>query len=72
MHETSLPESEVDQLLRNAHLRDQLEPFFDESIALVDVDIRREPIPGINAQLGIRSSASNKPMVRTRTQFAAN
>jgi hypothetical protein len=37
MHETSLPESEVEQLLHNAQLRDQLEPFFDESIALVDV-----------------------------------
>jgi len=37
MHETSLPENEVEQLLHNARLRDQLEPFFDESIALVDV-----------------------------------
>lgn len=37
MHETSLPESEVEQLLHNARLRDQLEPFIDESIALVDV-----------------------------------
>ena len=37
MPKTSLPESEVEQLLHNAHLRDQLEPFFDESISLVDV-----------------------------------
>jgi hypothetical protein len=37
MHETSLPENEVEQLLHNARLRDELEPFFDESIALVDV-----------------------------------
>lgn len=32
---------EVDQLLLNARLRDELEPFIDESVALVDV--RRMP-----------------------------
>jgi hypothetical protein len=32
-----MPEDEVDQLLLNARLRDELEPYFDESIQLVDV-----------------------------------
>jgi hypothetical protein len=38
-HRSSL--DEVDQLLLNARLRDELEPFIDESVALVDV--RRMP-----------------------------
>ena len=31
------PEEEVDQLLLNAKLRDELEPYLDESVVLVDV-----------------------------------
>ena len=33
----SLPDDEVDQLLLNARLRDELEPYLDESIELVNV-----------------------------------
>ncbi len=37
MSHTSLPNSdEVDQLLRNARLRDELEPFLDESVAMLE------------------------------------
>lgn len=32
-----MPEDEVDQLLLNARLRDELEPYLDESVELVDV-----------------------------------
>jgi len=38
MQETSFPDSEVEQLLHNARLRDELEPFLDESIQLVNVE----------------------------------
>ena len=34
---TEFTNSEVDQLLLNARLRDELEPFLDESVELVDV-----------------------------------
>lgn len=37
--------SDLDLLLRNAQLRDELEPYFDESVYLVDLDrmsVRRE------------------------------
>ena len=33
----SMPEDEVDQLLLNARLRDELEPYLDESVELVNV-----------------------------------
>ncbi len=33
----SMPEDEVDQLLLNAQLRDELEPYLDESVELVNV-----------------------------------
>ena len=33
----SLPDDEVDQLLLNARLRDELEPYLDESVELVNV-----------------------------------
>ena len=33
----SMPDDEVDQLLLNAQLRDELEPYLDESIELVNV-----------------------------------
>ena len=33
----SVPEDEVDQLLLNAQLRDELEPYLDESVELVNV-----------------------------------
>jgi hypothetical protein len=33
----STPEDEVDQLLLNAQLRDEIEPYLDESVELVDV-----------------------------------
>lgn len=32
-----MPEDDVDQLLLNAQLRDELEPYFDESVQLVNV-----------------------------------
>jgi len=35
---------EVDQLLRNAQLRDELEPFFDESLTCVDVKAMPTPV----------------------------
>jgi hypothetical protein len=31
------PQEEVDQLMLNARLRDELEPYLDESVDLVDV-----------------------------------
>ena len=37
MHNLDSPLDEVDQLLLNAELRDQLEPFLDESIDLLNV-----------------------------------
>ncbi len=37
MTEVRSPENEVDQLLLNAQLRDDLEPYMDESVELVDV-----------------------------------
>ncbi|HEX4132006.1 MAG TPA: hypothetical protein VHZ24_18380 [Pirellulales bacterium] len=44
MSESQLPRpDEVEHLLRNAELRDELEPFFDESIAALDV--QRVPTP---------------------------
>ena len=44
---TSQPESEeVDQLLLNARLRDELEPFLDESVHILDC--RRLPTPEEN------------------------
>jgi len=47
MLEQSLPQSDdVDQLLRNARLRDELEPFLDESTNLLDM--RRLPTPREN------------------------
>lgn len=36
-HPHGEPYDEVDQLLLNARLRDELEPYIDESVALVDV-----------------------------------
>jgi hypothetical protein len=33
----SMPDDEVDQLMLNARLRDELEPFLDESVELVNV-----------------------------------
>ncbi len=33
----SMPEDEIDQLLLNAQLRDELEPYLDESVELVNV-----------------------------------
>ena len=33
----SMPEDEVDQLLLNARLRDELEPYLDESVQMVNV-----------------------------------
>lgn len=39
IHERSkIPMSELDLLLENAQLRDQLEPYLDESVYLVDLD----------------------------------
>ena len=32
-----MPDDEVDQLLLNAQLRDELEPYLDESVELVNV-----------------------------------
>ena len=36
MNEVRFPKNEVDQLLLNALLRDELEPYMDESVELVD------------------------------------
>ena len=36
MNEVRFPKNEVDQLLLNAQLRDELEPYMDESVELVD------------------------------------
>ena len=36
MTEVRFPKNEVDLLLLNAQLRDELEPFMDESVELVD------------------------------------
>ena len=33
----SMPDDEVDQLMLNARLRDELEPYLDESVQLVNV-----------------------------------
>ena len=36
MTEVRFPKNEVDLLLLNAQLRDELEPYMDESVELVD------------------------------------
>lgn len=52
---------EVDHLLLNAHLRDELEPFLDESVCLVDV--RRMPTPVENEFLASMLAWERAPVL---------
>ena len=44
MARTNPNSTDVDQLLLNARLRDELEPFFDESVHMVDVERMSTPM----------------------------
>jgi hypothetical protein len=59
---------EVEQLLRNAQLRDQLEPFFDESIEFVN---RRElPTPVENELLASMLAWERAPVLEISKWFS--
>ena len=62
MYESQQPQlDEVDQLLLNAHLRDELEPFLDESVHLVDV--RRMSTPAENEFLASMLAWERAPIL---------
>ena len=62
MNESKQPElDEVDQLLLNARLRDELEPFLDESVNLVDV--RRMSTPAENEFLASMLAWEQAPIL---------
>ena len=68
-------DGEVEELLRNAELRDELEPFYDESISRVNVQhwplAARERIPRLDAGLGTGPGAADLPLVRAGIAAAA-
>jgi hypothetical protein len=69
MFETRRPNSEeVDHLLLNARLRDELEPFLDESVALVDV--RSMPTPVENEFLASMLAWEKAPVLPISQWFS--
>ena len=63
----SMPEDEVDQLLLNARLRDELEPYLDESIELVN--IRDMPTRDENEFLASMLEWERAPVLPIRQWF---
>ena len=62
MRDSQPPSSEeVDQLLRNAQLRDELEPYFDESMHLLDLS--RLPTPRENEFLASMLAWERAPVL---------
>lgn len=62
MPDTSRPTpDDVDQLLLNARLRDELEPFYDESVGLVD--LKRMPTPRENEFLASMLAWERAPVL---------
>ena len=67
---------EVEHLMLNAQLRNELEPFLDESVNLLD--FRRLPTPRENEYLasmlawGESSRAAHSELVRARVSVAAS
>jgi hypothetical protein len=69
MFDARRPDSdEVDHLLLNARLRDELEPFLDESVALVDV--RSMPTPVENEFLASMLAWERAPVLPISQWFA--
>ena len=72
MHHSRRPKpDEVEQLLRNAELRDELERYLDESISRVNVQHwtlgAGKRISRLDARLGTGADLARLPLVRTRT-----
>jgi hypothetical protein len=61
MPEKQTHSDDVDHLLRNAELRDQLEPFFDESI--VSLNVRQMPTPVENEFLASMLAWEQAPVL---------
>lgn len=69
MHNAQNPMSdEVDHLLRNAQLRDELEPYLDESVHLLDM--RRLPTPSENEFLASMLAWERAPVLPIARWFA--
>src|SRR4051812_46348703 len=68
MHDIRHPQSnEVDDLLRNAQLRDELEPYFDEAIEAVNV--AELPTPVENEYLASMLAWERAPVVSIAEWF---
>ena len=67
---------EVEHLLRNAELRDELEPYFDESIRSVNVDELPTPVENefLASMLAWERApdSADRPVVRAGAEAAAS